>query len=169
MARKLVEDSPPICYCVPIKWLAPVLVPVMIVGGITFLVVTSLTHGVWLLPALWLALMGWIGFNFIWLLPFEVVVSNGKMTWKGYLRTYTFSVSDVLRITNALQGNVQVIELRGGRKLRIGVMQGYRQFIERLSGAYPDILVDTSAYATYVDRLRLRRNRATRSNRSKHN
>lgn len=145
-------------YRLPVRWLFPVVAVVWAVVDIVLIVAAFASGGppVWFV-ALWMAITGWIGFNFLWRMPYEVTVENDLLTWRGFFRTEAVPMSDVARMSLAMTGNMQVIERRNGSKLRIAVMQGYGPFISSVVEAYPGIPIAVGRYAAFVEKVRLQR------------
>lgn len=131
--------------------------PIMTAAGAAGLVASLITGGPWWFCALWLLIIGWIGFTFIWRLPYEVVINDGHLTWRGYRQRRTVPMSDVARMTLAFSGNVQIVECRDGSRLRIGVMQGYAPFIQSVVEEYPDLSIELGRYAGFVEKVRFQR------------
>jgi hypothetical protein len=149
--------SPKLVYRLPIVWLAPAAMGVMTAVGVVGLVLNLIYGGPWWILLLWLLGVAWLSYNFIWRLPYEVVVENECLNWRGYRGTQTVALSDIDRMSTAYSGSVQVLECRDGRRLRIGVMQGYQPFIRSVMDAYPDIPISGGRYSALVEKVQLPR------------
>jgi hypothetical protein len=130
---------------------------IMVAIGVVLLPVTVIAGGPVLFVLFWLGGVGWIAFNFIVRSAHAVAVTNGKLFWTSYLTTVEVPLTDVVRMTLAFGGSVQVIECRDGRKLWVPVMQGYQQFIDAVAINYPDLQIEGSRYSRFVDRVQILR------------
>jgi hypothetical protein len=145
-----------ISYQSGIAWLAPGIFALMAVMGVLWFVAGLVQGGfpVWF-GVLWFAGLGWIAFNMIWRQARSVVVVNGTLYWTTWFKQEQIALKDIVRLSLASRGSIQVIECRDGRKLRVAVAQGYRPFIERLARTYPDLDIELGAYSRFVDKVRL--------------
>jgi hypothetical protein len=155
---------PALRYRVPVRWLFPIASVVWAFVDVVLIVLAFTSAGppVWFV-VLWLGVTGWIGFNFLWRIPYEVLVEDGHLTWRGFFRTQSVPMSDITRLSLAMTGNMQIVERRDGSKLRIAVMQGYGPFIRSVVEAYPDIPIAVGRYSAFVDKVRLQRQDETKA------
>lgn len=140
--------EPPIIisYQSPIAWIAPGVFALMAAIGVLWFVAGFLQGGPLWFGAIWVAIGGWNAINMIGRQARSVVVVNDTLYWTTWFRQEQVAVEDVVRLSLASVGAVQVIECRDGRKLRFAIAQGYRLFIDRLATTYPDLEIERGAF-----------------------
>ena len=128
-----------------------------LLAGVFGLTLSVIDRGPWLFMVLWLAVISGVAFGLLIFTCYEVLVTDGTLTWRSAFRHGRIPMDQLDRIAAWPGGSIHVFEFRGGQRIRIAVMQGYVTFLEKLHQEYPQLPLPPSVYARFVNRVRFGR------------
>ncbi len=145
-----------------IEYRAPVAPPAsialfsfMFLSGLFGLILSLVQGGPWLFMLLWIAIVGGCAFMFLAVNSHAVVIDDGMFSWWTAFSHGVLPMSDLEKVVGWWGGQLHVFEFRGGKRVRVGVMQGYVAFVEQVQDAYPSLLFPPLTYARFVDHMRV--------------
>lgn len=141
----------------PIGWnMLPAILGIFIVAGLTALVASILTGGPWWFFIFWLAGVAWIAVNGLYRTSYEVRFDDACLYWRGFLRSGKVLVSDIVGLDSEFLGSIAVFICRDGRRIRVGVAQGFAPFLKALTEVHPSVRAAPGRYARFVERAQLK-------------
>jgi hypothetical protein len=156
VVRKLMLPDARLSYRAPLspKIMAAMLLVPLLGGGIAF-VFSAINGGPWAFVLVWLGVMGGVSYGLLGVSCHEVSIEDGMFRWRTAFRHGVVPMEGLVRVNAWPGGTIHVFEFRDGTRVRVGVMQGYARFLERLSEAYPSLPVPGATYAVFVDHMRV--------------
>jgi hypothetical protein len=132
------EESPAdLVYTIPVRWLPPTAIVFWGALGVGFVISNWFTGNppLWWNVA-WLAFVAIAFYCYLWLLPWQVTVHEGRLIWRAYLRTRVVAISDLTGVRSSRR-KVRVLTCATGERLLVWTLGDYSAFEAELFKRQP--------------------------------